>query len=148
MHVTLNSYVAGSNSISMYKVRFNLRRGKTYMKWKVAHTSSTIADQYVDPSEFILKMDQCRLKNKKEKAMEIFDGANKDVCAWIECANVEILAADRVRDYMDEVSGELTYSPRNAPHWTNQAMEDCDDRVYPEMVTIDKGVFAISKLFN
>jgi len=101
-------------------VRFNLAKGKRYMKWKVEDENNTL---YIDPSEHRLIMTSCKLKNRRTYAKKIFDGANKSVCAWIHCKEVLILPSD---ENQVESGNLLRYNPRERPHWTNANNEDLD----------------------
>ena len=60
-----------------FKVRFNLGRGKNFMKWKVQYPDGKI--EYHLPSEVQLLMHECILKNQKKTAQKIFDG---DIVAY------------------------------------------------------------------
>jgi hypothetical protein len=84
-------------------VRFNLAKGKRYMKWKVEDENNTL---YIDPSEHRLIMTSC-----------------KSVCAWIQCKEVLILPSD---ENQVESGNLLRYNPRERPHWTNANNEDLD----------------------
>jgi lipopolysaccharide biosynthesis glycosyltransferase len=57
------------------KIRFNLGKGKNFMKWKVQYTDGTI--EYHSPADVQLLMHDCTLKNHKKTAQKIFDGAKK-----------------------------------------------------------------------
>ena len=69
------------------RIRFNLAKGKTFMKWKVEDDSNVL---YLDPDKWSLIMRGCVLHNNRKKAEEIFNGANKDVCSWIDVSELEI----------------------------------------------------------
>ena len=75
------------------KVRFNLGRGKNYMKWKIESKSGV---EYHSPDNVQLIMFNCVLKNNKKMAQRIFNGENKNVCAWILCESIII----NIKDYM------------------------------------------------
>jgi hypothetical protein len=94
------------------KVRFNLSRGKNYMKWKIAHPDGEI--EYLDPDGFNLLMKKCNLRNSTKTAQKIFDGENKSVCAWILCDSVII--SERQKEPLDEDS-RLRYNPKINPNW-------------------------------
>ena len=93
------------------KVRFNLGRGKNYLKWKVSYPTGEVS--YHDPNEVTLYMEECRLFNQRATADKIYNGANKTVCAWIECSSVSIGSK------MDTLplSVLVHYNPRTFPHW-------------------------------
>jgi hypothetical protein len=94
------------------KVRFNLSRGKNYMKWKIAYPDGNI--EYLDPNKVDLLMKKCKLRNSIKTAQKIFDGENKTVCAWILCDDVII--SDNLEESLDE-NERLRYNPRVKPNW-------------------------------
>lgn len=94
------------------KVRFNLSRGKNYMKWKVAYPDGNI--EYLDPNKVDLLMKKCKLRNSMKTAQKIFDGENKTVCAWILCDDVVI--SENQKEPLEE-NGRLRYNPRVKPNW-------------------------------
>ena len=51
------------------KVRFNLGRGKNYMKWKVQYPSGNV--EYFNPSDVQLILKNCQLKNNRKTAEKI-----------------------------------------------------------------------------
>lgn len=94
------------------KVRFNLSRGKNYMKWKIAYPDGNI--EYLDPNKVDLLMKKCKLRNSQKTAQKIFDGENKTVCAWILCDDVVI--SENPKEPLEE-NGRLRYNPRAKPNW-------------------------------
>lgn len=103
----------------MYKVRFNLGRGKRYMTWKITKPNGEV--DYLNPKEVFLVLSNCTLKNNKNTARKIYEGANKRVCAYVLCEDVEVLES---RDY--EIGDKITYNPRVKPNWFNVSGEDID----------------------
>ena len=94
-----------------YKVRFNLGRGKNYMKWKIECAGESA---YYDPAEWNLFLSGCTLKNNKSAARKIFAGENKNVCAWIMCDHVFL-----GKNYeLPQEGVQLKYNPRVQPNWT------------------------------
>ena len=94
------------------KVRFNLSRGKNYMKWKIAYPDGSF--EYFNPDEVSLVMNKCKLSNNAKQAEKIFKGENKTVCAWIMCADVKITGVPQ-EDLVE--TSRLRYNPRVKPHW-------------------------------
>ncbi len=92
----------------MIKVRFNLARGENYQKWQIRQGKSVL---YLEPDSVNLWMMNCRLRNHRGTANKIFAGADKTVCAWVECEALAI--ADTIR-----AGRQLQYNPRKCPHWT------------------------------
>ena len=95
------------------KVRFNLGAGKNFMKWKIERPNGETS--YYSPEEVQIVMTGCVLKNRKTTALKIFDGANKTVCSWILCDEVEII--DHVGLTAMDDSERVSYNPRLTPHW-------------------------------
>ena len=128
------------------KVRFNLGRGKNYMKWKIQSRSGV---EYHLPEDIDLIMKNCQLKNNRKVAEKIFNGENKDVCAWILCESITIresVYSEKEREFfssLSAISGEidaLRYNPRKNPFWTLNG--DCvDNNSYKELYTIGKNIF-------
>ena len=86
-----------------YQVRFNLGKGNNYMKWKVSTPSGKAT--YHNPEDVLIVMKGCKLFNQKGSANKIYEGANKTVCAWVECNDVDII--DRVVVHSNwELDGE------------------------------------------
>lgn len=95
------------------KVRFNLSRGKNFMKWKIEYPNKTI--EYYDPEQVQLILTNAQLRNYKKVAEKIYNGANKSVCAWVLCDSVEIKTTDfkELNDSFDRIK----YNPRIKPNW-------------------------------
>jgi hypothetical protein len=60
-------------------------------------------------------MSGCVLKNQKTTALKIFEGANKTVCSWILCDEVEIINNPGLIKAND--SERVSYNPRVVPNW-------------------------------
>jgi hypothetical protein len=128
------------------KVRFNLGRGKHYMKWKI---QSSAGVEYHSPEDVDLVLKNCQLKNNRKRAESIYNGENKDVCAWILCDSVEIKEKVRLSfTTEDEIiafvnltdSKRLRYNPRVHPYWS--LMDECvDNNSYEELYTIGQRIF-------
>jgi hypothetical protein len=120
------------------KVRFNLGRGKNYMKWKIESESGV---EYHYPAEVQLIMKGCQLKNNRKTAEKIFNGMNKDVCAWVICDSITIKHENFNKVW---VKDKITYNPRKAPYWVFNGFE-ADNDMFDEIVSIDYGLYGIKK---
>lgn len=67
---------------SKIQVRFHLGAGKNFMKWQVKEDGRV---SYFDPETTNLVLINAKLRNQIETAKKINQGANKTVCAWVEC---------------------------------------------------------------
>lgn len=110
-----------------YKLRFNLGRGKNYMKWKITEPNGNY--YYLDPQEHQLKLYNCFLKNRKNAALKIYNGAHKTVCAWVEAENIEILNKP-----IKTSNNIISFNPRIEPNWVIGG-EDADGRIIDIIVT-------------
>ena len=97
------------------KVRFNLSRGKNFMKWKVVFPDGTC--EYLSPDEVSLIMMRCKLSNNAKQAEKIFQGESKTVCAWVLCEEMKITGVPQ--ENLLETS-RLRYNPRVKPCWDYQ----------------------------
>ena len=122
------------------KVRFNLGRGKNYMKWKI---EGPLGTEYHSPADVQLVLHNCQLKNNRKTAEKIFNGMNKDVCAWILCDSITIKHDNFEKIW---VKDKLSYNPRKQPHWVWNGW-DVDNQVTDKIVTIDYGLYAVTQ-FN
>lgn len=119
-----------------FKVRFNLGKGKNYMKWKIQHPDGSV--EYHSPSEIQLLMHDCILKNHKKTAQKIYDGANKTVCAWVLCKSLAIKRDGFIQE--DAVGDRVKYNPRVTPHWMLNG-ENVDGRALEKILSVDFGLY-------
>lgn len=117
------------------RVRFNLGKGRNYMKWRVLHPDGTV--EYLDPSEVQLVMIGCTFKNSKRAAQKIFEGANKTVCAWVLCDELRV---EEPMSFSDNQDIQASYNPRVAPNW-RISENDIDGRNTPLLHTIGKNIY-------
>ena len=120
------------------KIRFNLGKGKNFMKWKIQYPNGEI--EYHNPTDVQLLMHDCTLKNRKKTAQKIFDGGEKVVCAWILCKSLEIKINDFVQ--ADLLGERVRYNPRVTPHWMLND-ENVDGLPVDKLVTVDYGVYIV-----
>lgn len=124
-----------------FRVRFNLGRGPRYKTWKITYPDGYV--DYLEPSQVTLVIKNAKLYNRREAAEEIFNGANKRVCAWITAEDVEVLPKNR-EGYSNT---EVTYNPRKAPYWQLNGF-DVDTLEIPELTTVDNRVFLSENRFS
>ena len=115
-----------------YKVRFNLGKGKNYMKWKVEGPEGAT---YYSPDEVQIVMHECQLKNQKKTAEKILEGAHKTVCAWVRCTSVDIQQPSAIS--WDNVT-QLKYNPRVLPHWFINEGENADGMVVEKITSVGR----------
>ena len=80
----------------------------------------------------------CKLKNRATASRKIFEGANKTVCAWIECDSVAVIqATDSAWAVMDRAN-YYQFNPKHYPAWLNDHSEESDDKEIG-IIVIDSG---------
>ena len=121
------------------RVRFNLSRGKNYMKWKIEYPGE--AAVYYDATEVQLILRNCMLKNHKSTAKKIHGGANKSVCAWVLCEDLFVKQQDFLKD---QGYDRVKYNPKVAPYWIYK--NECSDGMFfKTLISIDNGLYCMIK---
>jgi hypothetical protein len=112
------------------------------MKWKVEIPGQPA--KYISPDVAQLRMTGCTVKNQPGTANKIHQGANKTVCAWILCNEINILTDLN----MDSPSitqlknfEQLSYNPRVQPNWLCGGI-NVDGESYDTVVSSGKNLFA------
>ena len=132
----------------MYKVRFHLGRGEHFMHWQVTSKLNTgdgtgakeVVD-YIHPQDNQLAMLGCKLSVQPTAAKKIHDGANKTVCAWIECEAVQVLAVNRIKP--NEGDYRIKFNPRLNPDWTDETDSIVSGHEYEILFTNDRTLWVI-----
>lgn len=119
------------------KVRFNLGRGKNYRKWKVANNNNVVV--YLDELEDIVLIDTT-LHNNKNTALKILKGANKSVCAWINCSEASIGVYESNNDFGLE---QIFYNPKKCASWVDGHGNNLDGMSFPTIVITEGKVYKI-----
>lgn len=123
-----------------YRVRFHLARGPNYLHWQVKSPDGSVT--YHNPDMVRLVMLNARLHNRPNVAKTICRGANKTVCAWIECDWVGVTAVNTV----PFGKNAIMYNPRKLPHWTDKTGQDLDNKKFDLIVSNEKFLYTNLKL--
>jgi len=118
------------------KIRFNLGRGKNYLKWKIERPGQKT--EYIDPNEVQLVLRNCVLKNNQTSAQDIYNGAHKKVCAWVLCESVEI----KNDDFSSHSENQIKYNPRIQPNWLLNDV-DVDNEKFDTIVSDNRRLFLL-----
>lgn len=137
----------------MYKVRFHLGRGKNFMKWQVTSnlntgdgTGAKHVVSYVNPLDNQLAMLGCKLSLQPTAAQKIHDGANKTVCAWIECESVQVLEVNRLKP--NEQDYRIKFNPRQNPEWTDGYNNVVSGNEYEILFTNDRTLWVVGETYE
>ena len=117
------------------KVRFHLAKGVNYMKWQVKDSDGTVL--FFEPSEVSLNLHNCKLRNRPSTATKIYQGANKEVCAWIECEGYHVTTPPTTVD-----NQIVTYNPRVTPNWVLNN-ENVDGNIFEEIETLNRSLHLV-----
>jgi len=137
----------------MYKVRFHLGRGEHFMHWQIKSKLNTgdgtgakeIVD-YVDPLDNQLAMLGCKLSLQPTAAQKMHDGANKTVCAWIECESVQVLEVNRLKP--NEQDYRVKFNPRQNPEWTDGYNNVVSGNEYEIIFTNDRTLWVVGETYE
>ena len=135
----------------MYKVRFHLGRGTNFMKWQVKYLSEDGDEDedkvsYVNPQDNQLAMLGCKLSVQPTAAQKINDGANKTVCAWIECEAVQVLSVNRIKPNVNDY--RVNFNPRKNPDWTDGYGNVVSGNEYEILFTNDRTLWAVEEAYE
>ncbi len=126
-----------------FKVRFHLAKGANFMKWQITSPCGNI--EYFDPIDTQLTLKGCVLKNHKKVAQTIFNGANKTVCAWVLCEEIEInTLGNFVQADNKDQSNKVRYNPRVTPNWVYDGVV-VDGCKFEQLVSVDRGLYITEK---
>lgn len=115
-----------------FKIRFNLGKGKNFEKWRVTN-NRTKESYYFDPNKVTFQLVDCKLRNQKGAANKIHQGANKTVCAWIDCEDILALPSRKIEGDL------IKYNPRETPNWTNDGV-NVDGAQYEKLFTQGRNI--------
>lgn len=124
------------------KLRYNLSRGKNYMKWKLYNRNIV---HYLDPNQATICMYDATLHNNQRLARKIHEGEHKAVCSWVSAKSF------RVFDFLNEFDGgvELVYNPRVLPHWfVKGGTDNIDGSRFAVIYTQKNKVYGFGKMDN
>lgn len=129
------------------KCRFHLGAGEHFLHWRIENVKTKEVNFY-NPEQFTFTFLGCFLRNQKATARKINQGANKEVCAWIECDSVVVTPllepADLPLEYIADNLTQVCYNPKVAPNWRVND-ENADSKRFDKLVTFGSKVFV--KLF-
>lgn len=137
----------------MYKVRFHLGRGEHFMHWQIKSklntgdgTGAKEVVSYVDPQDNQLALLGCKLSVQPTAAQKIHDGANKTVCAWIECEAVQVLEVNRLKP--NEQDYRIKFNPRQSPNWTDGYNNIISGNEYEILFTNDRTLWVVGEAYE
>ena len=119
-----------------FMCRFHLGKGEHEMHWRI-QDMKTGEVEFHDPNEVCFQFKGAFLRNQLGAAKKINGGANKSVCAWVECEGVEIYA---LSDSIANLDKQACYNPRKSPHWL-LGDHIVDGESFDVLVTSRSGVY-------
>lgn len=127
----------------MFDIRFHLGAGQHYKHWQVKDGKDVI---YYDPAQYSLIMNDCLLKNNRNKAEKIFESKRRDVCGFVRCLEYKAVEKYQI-DAMflePEIKYEIMFDPKIAPYWRKHNDPNAyDGLTYSTLVTNGRRVFVV-----
>jgi len=121
------------------------------MKWQVKYLSEDGDEDedkvsYVNPQDNQLAMLGCKLSVQPTAAQKINDGANKTVCAWIECEAVQVLSVNRIKPNVNDY--RVHFNPRKKPDWTDGYNNVVSGNQYEIIFTDDRTLWVVEEAYE
>lgn len=130
----------------MYTIRRHLSKGKNFghfqIRGHITDSKQGPVVEYVNPETHSIIFEDCKLHNKINQSRKIFDGANKQPCAYIICK--EYLVVPKTLDPTDQ---EISFNPRQSPHWrklVNGIDSIIDSQYFQFLITSNTKLYALS----
>lgn len=117
----------------MYKIRFNLARGKYYRHWQIKKDKEVL---YFNPLNCSLQFYNCILKSYTGTAEKIFEGGNRKPCAWLVCEKFEV-----TDNNSQPKEKEILFNPKLAPYWRDSNQKNIDNTEYKKIVSIGSKLY-------
>ena len=113
-----------------------MQRGVNYRKYQIK-TPDNDRVKYYSPDDVQLVMVNAKLVNHKGTARRIYEGANKTVCAWVECDDLKVIPKGEVN--INQMQ-KITYNPRTSPYWMMNEMT-VDGRSFNVLYTYGNRIY-------
>lgn len=131
------------------EVRFHLSNGPNYKFWqvKVKQGSKTVDVYYHDPKEYQLEMRGCRLRNRPNKAKQVFEAGVHDVSGWIRCEETMLRKSFYPILPVDNLE-RVFYNPIRDPYWRRESDNNefiWDETEYATLITSGKQVYILEE---
>lgn len=127
------------------RLRYHLGRGEFYKHWQLKSSRQRSKAVYFNPEDtsFILK--GVKLYSKRSAAQKIYEGSNKNVCAWLSIeGSVKISSTQLSVEDMTEIA----YNPRVAPFWTYKGIWcEKEEDINLDMKKFDKVIINKTKIY-
>jgi hypothetical protein len=124
--------------MSKIKVRFNLAKGKNYRHWQVETETQKL---YYDPQIHYLTFYKCVLKNRFNQAKKIFEGKNRQPCAWLVAEEYQVNKSPPTN-----LGKPIFYNPKKYPYWIDSDRQNIDNRQYQKIATVNSQLYILSAI--
>ena len=125
------------------RLRYHLARGEFYKHWQLKNTKRG-KPVYLNPEDTNFLLEDVKLYNRRSVAQKIYEGSNKDVCAWLA-----IKGSVKVHTTEFDVSNmtEISYNPRAAPFWTYKVVGADLHLINIDLKEFDKVIINKTKIY-
>jgi hypothetical protein len=111
-----------------HKIAFHLARGINFMHFQIKMGNGEIV--YVNPNTHSIILRGCTLKNQKAASLKIFNGADKQRCAWVEFDSFEIVPI------IETISAtNVRFNPRICATWMVNNEGNKDNTTFETLYT-------------
>jgi len=118
-----------------YKIAFHLGRGKNFMHWQIKDSAGNVS--YVDPETNDIVLHECTLRNQKSASLRIYNGGEKNRCAWVEFERYEVTKRSNYTSFVN-----VRFNPRVSPTWQVNGNSEQDGRTFSTLRTNSKNLYA------
>jgi hypothetical protein len=129
----------------MFTIRRHLARGKYFgyfqIRGHVTDSKQGEVIEYVNPNTHSIIFNSCRLHNKINQSTKIFNGAQKEPCAYIICTSYEVVEPIKIPGEL-----EVNFNPKLSPHWrmfSGRSIDLVDFALFTTLITFNSKVYAI-----
>lgn len=131
------------------EVRFHLLNGPHYKHWqvKIKQGGKTIDVYYYDPNEYQLEMRGCKLRNRPNKAKQVFEAGVHDVSGWVRCEETMLRKSFYPILPVDNLE-RVFYNPLRDPYWRRESDNNefiWDETEYATLITSGKQVYILEE---
>jgi len=122
------------NLNTMYKIAFHLAKGANFQKFQIRDANNEAT--YIEPNDFDIILNNCKLKNQKGASLRIFNGGAKERCSWIEFESYEIVAKS---NYVSDT--EVRFNPRVSATWIVGGLNNQDNSTFAQLKTNGRKIY-------
>ncbi len=107
------------------------------MHWQLKKSNSQI--KYFAPNKYSLILTDCTLLNQKGTATKIYEGNDRQPCAWVKAEKYEVASPLTGDIYLPSIH----YNPQKAPYWRGSNGDCIDGKKFSKLITVGKQIYIL-----